>query len=46
MIKIFDENSSALCDMNNEAFVSWLWLIERRELKPFVITGRRPYCRR
>ena len=44
---IFDSNSSKLCDMSNEAFLAWLWLIERRYNESILtITGRRLYCRR
>jgi len=44
---IFDPDSRRLCDMSNEAFLSWLWLVERRYMSsPLTITGRRPQCRR
>lgn len=33
-------------DLSNAEYISWLWMIERREIRPFAITGRRLYCRR
>lgn len=32
--------------LSNAEYVAMLWLIERREVRPFSITGRRLYCRR
>lgn len=41
-----DKEPSGPSEYNNLEYISWLWLIERRELRPFSITGRRLYCRR
>lgn len=46
MKDMFDSNSNKLCNMTNIAFISWLWLIERRHINNFIITNRRLCCRR
>ncbi len=41
-----DKEPSGPSEYNNAEYISWLWMTERRELRPFSITGRRLYCRR
>jgi hypothetical protein len=38
---MFNPNSDKLSEMDNEAFVAWLWLIERRQISAMTITNRR-----